>query len=372
MTRTRHARTAGRLVTASMTVPRSRTTLLASSAVSAVTPAIWLVTVPTGSGARAGVTTVQCGPARLALLVLAAAAMQWIASTRYVDPSSKTQNTSFANAFHSNSCKNSAALALLRRASKPGPGLMDPSAAVAAAMLGPGHVARPAVLRLGVPGTTTASTAALPMVLPLDLRVVLLRGLVTAATAIGIVAVTAARMVVMEATAIILATRPRTVAPQPPRAPLLGISPWARRPHMVDTQAMGPTELLALPLALLLESVLLLPACLPRLRPVARLPVCLVALTRSSSSTLMPSRLRLRRRREMRRRRPRRWTYRLLRRVLREDCRVLREDRRVLRNYRWALREYRWVLREDTSALTLPAFIVHWPAGMLLTDRMFC
>jgi hypothetical protein len=111
---------------------------------------------------------------------------------------------------------------------------------------------------------------------------------------------------------------------------------------MVDTQATGLTGLLALLLVLLLESALLLPACLHRLLPVAHHPVSLVVLTRSSSSTLMPFRPRLRRRREMRRPRPRPWTCRLLRRVL----------------------------REDTSTLTLLRCVVHWAAGMLLTDRM--
>jgi hypothetical protein len=254
---------------------------------------------------------------------------------------------SCANPFHSNSCKNWVAPVLLLRASKPGPGLMDPSAelaALAAAMPGLGHAARPAALLPGVLGTTTATTAALlPTVLPLVLRVVLLHGLATAATAIGTVA-TAARMAATEATAIILVDKARTVAPLPPlRAPLLGTSPWPRRPHMVDTQATGLTGLLALLLVLLLESALLLPACLHRLLPVAHHPVSLVVLTRSSSSTLMPFRPRLRRRREMRRPRPRPWTCRLLRRAL----------------------------RENTSTLTLLRCIVHWAAGMLLTDRMF-
>lgn len=56
MMRTRHARTAARLATGSTTVPRSRTSPLASSAVCVVTQAIWVATVLIGRGARAGVT----------------------------------------------------------------------------------------------------------------------------------------------------------------------------------------------------------------------------------------------------------------------------------------------------------------------------
>ena len=249
--RTRRARTVARSVTASTTALRSRTTRPASSAVSAVTLVIWRAIALIGSGVRAGVMTAP-----------------WVG------------------------------LALLAWA--------------AAAMLGPGHVARLAALLPGVPGTTTVTRVVPPAVLPAALR----PGLVTAATAIGIVA-TAALMVAMEAIATILAARTHTAVLLRPLAPRPGTSPWAAlRPDMVATPATVVTALLVLPRA----SVVLLLACRLRLRLVARLLVSLAASTLSSRSTLTPSRLRLRRRLEMRRRRLRPWTCRRLPRVLRVDA----------------------------------------------------
>jgi hypothetical protein len=83
MMRTRRARTAVRLGIASTIVPRSRTTLPTSSAVSAVMPVTWPAIAQTDSGALAGAMTVQWV---LGLgVVLAEVAMLLIASMRYVD-----------------------------------------------------------------------------------------------------------------------------------------------------------------------------------------------------------------------------------------------------------------------------------------------
>ena len=76
-TRTKRARTAARLDTASTTVPRSRITQRASSAVFAVMQAIWLVIALTDREAQAGVMT-----ALLVLLVALAAETMSIAFTR--------------------------------------------------------------------------------------------------------------------------------------------------------------------------------------------------------------------------------------------------------------------------------------------------
>jgi len=74
MTRTRPARTVVKLAIASMTVPRSRTTLRTSFVVSAVTPVIWPAIVRTDRGVPAGAMTVQQAlvllPAALAVVTL--------------------------------------------------------------------------------------------------------------------------------------------------------------------------------------------------------------------------------------------------------------------------------------------------------------
>jgi hypothetical protein len=243
-----------------------------------------------------------------------------------------------ANTCHSNSCKNSVALAPLPHASKPALDLRVRAtgtlAAAAAAMLGPGLAVPPAALLLGVLGTTAITMAAIPAVLPADLPAALPAdpraaprpGLVTVATAAAIVAataigtvVTAAPMAVMEAatttTRVVATTRMAVavVVRLRPRAPLLGTSRWPLRADMAATQAMAATALLVL---LPAWAVLLL-ACLPRLLAVRR-RVSLAGSTRSSSSMPMPLRpLRLRPGMLRRRRLP--WTYRLLRRVLSVD-----------------------------------------------------
>lgn len=76
-TRTKRARIAARLDTASTTAPRSRTTQQASSAVFAVMQAIWLVIVLTDREVQAGVMTVL-----LVLLVALAAETTLIAFIR--------------------------------------------------------------------------------------------------------------------------------------------------------------------------------------------------------------------------------------------------------------------------------------------------
>ena len=330
--KTRRARTAARSDIASTTAPRSRTTRRTSSAASAATPATWLVIARIGSGVRAGATTGQWVPGRAVASV--AAATPWIASTRYVHRPSPSTSGFRANTCHSNSCKNSVALAPLPHASKPA---LDPrvratgTLAAAAAMLGPGLAVPPAALLLGVLGTTAITMAAIPAVLPAvlpaalpaDPRAAPRPGLVTVATAAAIVAataigtvVTAAPMAVMEATTttrVVAITRMAVAVRPRPQAPLLGISPWPLRADMVDTQAMAVTA----PLVLLLAWAVRLLACLPRPPAVRRL-VSLAGSTRSSSS--MPMRRRpLRLRLGMLRRRRLPWTCRLRRRVLSVD-----------------------------------------------------
>jgi hypothetical protein len=205
---------------------------------------------------------------------------------------------------HSNSCKNSAARALLLRASKPALVLTVPPVEMEA-MLGLGRAARPADLLLGVPATTTATMKAVPLA---ALRL----GLATVVTAIGIVATVMAGAT--EATATTLAAKVVDMAALLRlRAPRLGISPWLLRPDTVDTQATGLTGLLAL----LRAWVLLLLGCRPLLLLVVRRLAFLAGLTLSSSNTPMPSRRRRRPRLAtlLRRRRP--WTCLLLRRALR-------------------------------------------------------
>jgi len=319
MMRTRHARTAARSDTASTTAPRSRTILPTSSAVSAVTPGIWLVTAPTGSGVLAGATTALWA-LDLALVALAAA-MPWIASMRYVDDPSHLNCQLRANPRHSNSCRNSVALALLLHASKPGPDPMvlpTAAAVVAAAAIGLGHVGRPVAPLLGVPGTTATTRAALPADPRLGLATAATAAVTVAAIGIGIV-VTAAQMAVMEATAITPVATIRTAAP--PQllqllAPLLGTSRWALRPpDTADTRATAAT---ALPV-LLPAWVVLLPACRLRLLVAHRLAF-LVDSTRSSSSTPTRFRLRLRLRLGMLRRLLHPWTCRPLPLALRVDA----------------------------------------------------
>lgn len=240
-------------------------------------------------------------------------------------PPSHSNDGFRTNTCHSNSCKNSAALAPLPHASKPAldptvRATVTPAAAAAVVILGPGLAVPPAVLLRGVLGTTAITMAAILVVLPADLPAVLRPGLVTVATVAAIVAataigtaVTAALMAVMEATTttrVVATTRTAVAVRLRPRAPLPGTSPWPLRADMAVTQAMAVTALLVL---LPAWAVLLL-ACLPRPPAVRRL-VSLAGSTRSSSS--MPMRCRpLRLRLVMLRRRRRPWTCRLLRRVL--------------------------------------------------------
>lgn len=67
-TRTRHARTVARSVTASTIVLRSRTSQQASSAACVVTQVTWVATVPIGKEARVGVMTLLAAGHRLALV----------------------------------------------------------------------------------------------------------------------------------------------------------------------------------------------------------------------------------------------------------------------------------------------------------------
>jgi hypothetical protein len=229
-------------------------------------------------------------------------------------------NNSCTNFYHSNSCKNSVGLALLPRVSKLAldPTFLSPLVVPVAPTPGPGHVAPPAVLLLGVLGTMTATTKAdpppdLPPAPQADLRPGL-GTVVTAATAIGIVVI-AAPMAVMAARATISRPRPHTALLQP-RVPLPGTNRRALQLGMVDTQATAATGLLVRPR----EWAVLLLACLPRLLRAARRLAYLVDSMPSSASTPMLSRLRPHRRREMLRRLLRPWTCRLLLRVLRVDA----------------------------------------------------
>ena len=177
----------------------------------------------------------------------------------------------YANLRHSNSCKNSVALALLLRALKPG---LDPSSPVAPlalaaeAMLDPGHVDRQAVLLPGVPETMAATPMVLLLMVPPVVPLVVLPPGLASVSAIGITTVAIADPMVvtevaMEAAMGATTTVVRTsmAAPQLPLEPLLGSNPWLLKLRTVDTRATALTALLVL----LREWAALLLACPLRL-----------------------------------------------------------------------------------------------------------
>lgn len=93
MMKTRLARTVARLDTASTTALRSRTTLPASSAVSAVTQATWLAIARIASAVLVGATTTQWAGLVLLAWEAVVAATPWTANTRFVNVPSRLPAT---------------------------------------------------------------------------------------------------------------------------------------------------------------------------------------------------------------------------------------------------------------------------------------